>query len=66
MLSHSITYILLDYAYYLGYIKEKYANKTQTVSEKNILKMAKNDIDILFEDNQKSHKFLHLLYILFD
>ena len=37
MLSNSITYILLDYAHFLGYIKKKYANKTQTVSEKTHL-----------------------------
>ena len=41
MLSNSITYILLDYAHFLGYIKEKYANKTQTVSEKTSLKWPK-------------------------
>ena len=34
MLSNSITYIFLDYAHFLGYIKKKYSNKTQTVSEK--------------------------------
>ena len=44
MHSHSITYILLDYAYFLGYIKEKYANKTQTISEKNSLKWPKTTL----------------------
>lgn len=37
MLSNSITYIFLDYAHLLGYIKKKYSNKTQSVSEKTLL-----------------------------